>query len=159
MINRYPKEPPTLAELLADPLLKSLTQRDLARFLGITERTLRRWKKTGAPRQSRLLLWAISLHGLDTLQREADNTAALFAGMARSLAEEVDSHRRRISHLISIGRFDCANSPILMDRRESATVAQVAERQDSTGRNGHPASSTSQPVASIPASPMRRSVI
>lgn len=113
MINRYPKEPPTLADLLADPLLRSLKQSDVARFLGVTERTLRRWKKTGAPRQARLLLWAISLHGLDTLQTESDNTAALFAGMARGLAEEVDAHRRRIAHLVRLGDFGSANSPHL----------------------------------------------
>ncbi|KAB0584230.1 hypothetical protein F7Q92_04595 [Ideonella dechloratans] len=102
-----------MAELLADPLLRSLKQSDVARFLDVTERTLRRWKKTGAPRQARLLLWAISLHGLDTLQTEADNTVALFAGMARGLAEEVDAHRRRIAHLIRLGDFGSANSPHL----------------------------------------------
>ena len=157
MINRYPKEPPTLAELLADPLLRSLKQSDVARFLGVTERTLRRWKKTGAPRQARLLMWAISLHGLDTLQTEADNTAALFAGMARGLAEEVDAHRRRINHLISIGRFDSANSPILLGSgREMTTVAQVAEQQDRATSNGDPAGRLNQPVASVLAMPARR---
>lgn len=141
MINRYPKEPPTLADLLADPLLKNIKQRDRARFLGITERTLRRWKKTGAPRQSRLLLWAVSLHGLDTLQCESNNTAALFAGMARNLAEEVDAHRRRIDHLLRLGSFDSANAPLL-----DHAVVGIDHRPQRAADDRRPASPGHQPL-------------
>ena len=112
MINRYPKEPPTLAELLADPLLRSLKQSDVARFLGVTERTLRRWKTTGAPRQARLLLWAISLHGADTLQSESDRTASLYLSMAEARAQDCARMARRVEHLQRLGTFGCANDPV-----------------------------------------------
>jgi len=50
VLNRFPKYIGRLAEVLADPLLKHLTTRDLAEFFDVSERTIRRWKSTETPR-------------------------------------------------------------------------------------------------------------
>ena len=95
MLNRYPKYVGELEDLLADPLLKYLTHKELARFLGVTERTIRRWKNSKTPRHVLLVLWAFSSAGLADRHREAMNTAALHAQLnAALLANEHGRHQR-----------------------------------------------------------------
>lgn len=82
MLNRFPRTPPSLAELLTDPLLATTRSTDLARAFNVSPRTVRRWKNAEAPASVRLALWAFSCHGLHLRQVEAGNLAALLAQLA-----------------------------------------------------------------------------
>lgn len=63
MINRLPRWLPTFAELIEDLGLRPETHPAVARALGVSERTIRRWIAGKAPRVARLSLWWLSRYG------------------------------------------------------------------------------------------------
>lgn len=99
MLNRYPRHPPGLAELLKDPLLKHITTADLAQRFAVHPDTVRRWKRTEAPPSVRLALWAISCAGMDCLAVEGHNTVQLMHQIADQYRAQVDQLKRS-PHLV-----------------------------------------------------------
>lgn len=61
MLNRLPKHPPGLDELLAD--LGHPCPVSVAKALDVSPSTVRRWKRTRAPKTALLALWWLSRWG------------------------------------------------------------------------------------------------
>ncbi len=79
MLNRFPKHLGSLDDLLRDPLLKHLTTHDLATFLDVSERTIRRWKNAETPRH--VLLKAHKLRALAAQTLSPSAKAAFVVGL------------------------------------------------------------------------------
>jgi hypothetical protein len=75
MLNRLPKNLPTLADLLAD--LGNPTPESVAKALGVSASTVRRWKRTTAPRTALLALWWLSRWGQSAWDCEMHQRQAL----------------------------------------------------------------------------------
>lgn len=85
----------------------------IARYLGVTERTLRRWRHRGAPRAAHLALYWESRFGMSALEAERGNLIAHYHGLAGMHSREVQRLRRIVAKL-EAERFDAAaNSPFL----------------------------------------------
>lgn len=112
MIRRFPKAPPTFAQLMDDPLLAGLPEEAVCRVFDVSPRSVRRWRTTGAPRSVRLALWAVSLEGASTWEAEAHNRADMAQGLTRCLSEEVERLRGLLVLLLGLGDFGAANDPL-----------------------------------------------
>lgn len=62
MLNRLPRRTPQFRALIAD-VCPTSTDAEIAEALGVSTRTVSRWKKTGAPRMALLALWWLSRWG------------------------------------------------------------------------------------------------
>lgn len=95
MLNRLPSGTGSFEDLLAD---LGLTARDtprIARALGVSERTVWRWKKTNAPRMALLSLWWLSREGHSTWDCEMFNRTQLALAMNRSLWQHIGELKRK----------------------------------------------------------------
>ena len=100
MLSTLPNFVPSLS-ILVDDLGARPNQ--IANALDVSERTLRRWiAKDQAPRPVMLALFYCSTWGRSAVHCEAENSARLYAGLARCLLEE------RGQHLVTL-RADAAN--------------------------------------------------
>jgi len=107
-----PRATPALSQLLPD--LGNPSPREIARYLGVTERTVYAWKAAGcAPRAASLALFWESSYGRSALDCELHNSAMVHKRHADSLARHVVNLEARIARLEKIGRFDSANAPLL----------------------------------------------
>lgn len=109
MLNRLPTRTHDLVELLrsiGDP-----PDREVAKVFGVTARTVRRWKKHGAPRPVLFSLWWLSPAGQRALAVEMHNALQLQEGLARAYRRDVERLQGLVNHLCSIGDFGCANDP------------------------------------------------
>lgn len=88
MINRLPRWLPTFAELIEDLGLRPETHPAVARALGVSERTIRRWIAGKAPRVARLSLWWLSRYGYSEWACEMERRAYFPAAMARAVVDE-----------------------------------------------------------------------
>lgn len=110
MLNRLPRQLPALPTMLAD--LGNPGAAVLARALGVTERTARRWLADGnAPRPALLALFWVTRWGQSEAHSEAHNSAAMHAGMVGCLQREIAALRRELARVLSLGEFGAANSP------------------------------------------------
>lgn len=107
-----PRATPALSLLLPD--LGHPSPREIANYLGVTERTVYHWKAADcAPRAAALALFWESSYGRSALDCELHNTAMVHKRHADSLARHVVNLEARIARLEKIGRFDSANAPLL----------------------------------------------
>src|SRR6218665_133106 len=63
MLNRLPSDPGSFRDLLSDLGLKSSDAPRIARALDVSESTIWRWMRDGAPKTACLSLWWLSHHG------------------------------------------------------------------------------------------------
>ncbi len=105
-----PSSLPHLQTLVDD--IGSPSSKALAKALGVSERTVRRWMRAGqAPRVVLLALFWVSRWGRSALDVELQHDAMLYRALARSLEKERDDLRHRLQRLGSIGEFGSANDP------------------------------------------------
>lgn len=88
MLNRLPKEPGSFAEIEVDIGTNPADAPQLARALGVSERTIWRWRRSGAPRVARLALWWLTRNGLSTWDAEAFNRVTMIEGWMAAHSRE-----------------------------------------------------------------------
>ena len=107
-----PRSIPALSQVLPD--LGHPSAREIANYLGVTERTVYGWKATDAPPRAVLLaLFWESSYGRSALDAELHNSAQVYRNLSESLNLEAQNLRTRIARLERLGTFDCANAPFL----------------------------------------------
>ena len=119
MLNRMPTKLPTLKEMMQDCC--NATPHQLAKALGVDERTVWRWlKEDSAPRPALLALFWLTRWGMSVTNAEVHNLASLHMGLSRSLRSELDQAQQQIKalqgqiqHLGRLGDFGSANDPAL----------------------------------------------
>lgn len=110
-LNRLPKHTPSLGVMLGD--IGSPDNRSLAKALGVSERTVRDWKrKDAAPRPVMLALFWLTRCGQQWLDVELYNLNTMHANLARCFRLRNDELQQRIEQLIAIGEFGSANDPM-----------------------------------------------
>lgn len=109
-LHRLPRSVPPLPVLLAD--LGNPTTREVARALGVTERTVWRWLADGAaPRPATLALFWLTSWGWSCVESEARRAIDDARGYASALRTELDALRVELARVLSLGEFGSANSP------------------------------------------------
>lgn len=120
MLNRLPRTLPPLSALLDD--IGNPAAGAVARALGVTERTLRRWQADDqAPRCAALALFWLTRWGMSATNAEAHNAAVLHAAHARALTDEVARLRAELARVLALADSGAANMPSLA----VAPLAQV----------------------------------
>ena len=112
MLNRLPTptQLPPLQWMLDD--IGNPTARALARALGVTPITVKRWRSAGtAPRPVLLAIFWLTRWGMSVVHCEAENAACLHAGMAVGLRREVQTLNGQLAQLGRIADFGSANDP------------------------------------------------
>lgn len=86
MLRLIPRHVPPLSMLMSD---LSISPRELARSLHVSERSIYRWmSKDHAPRAVMLSLFLCSRWGVSMVSAESENAARMWAGFARCLMDE-----------------------------------------------------------------------
>lgn len=102
---------PPFSVMLDDLTIRAA--RPIALHLGISVRTLERYRRTGnAPRAAQLALYFETQWGLRAVNCQAVNGERVALGLARSLQRETAMLRARIARLEETGDFGAANSPL-----------------------------------------------
>ena len=110
MLILIPKHVPPLSMMLAD--MANPKPREVARALGVTERTVQRWLRADrAPRAVLLALFWLTRWGQSAVDCHAHNSATLSAAVAASLTREVENLNAKVGRLARIGDFGAANDP------------------------------------------------
>jgi len=110
-----PTQTPHILTLLDD--LPTRDDKLIARHLGVTARTIARWRdQEGAPRMAHLALFWETRWGLSVAHCHAVNGERVALGLARSLERENATLRTRIARLEEMGDFGAANSPLYATR-------------------------------------------
>lgn len=105
-----PSQLPPLSMIL-DDLHGDRSPQALARHLGVSALTVRRWLKAGEfPRAAALALFWETRWGLGTLHAEAVNLVRTHMGLNRALKNENAALRRRIARLEALS-YGAANAP------------------------------------------------
>lgn len=108
---RAPTQTPPIGLLLDD--LPTRDAQRIARHLGVSTRTLARWRSAGdAPRLAHLALFWETRWGLSVVACDAVNGEAVARGLARALERECTTLRTRIARLEEMGDFGAANAPL-----------------------------------------------
>jgi hypothetical protein len=111
MINRLPRLLPPLSSILDD--IGRPEPRQLARALGVSERTIRRWiAHDRAPRTAHLSLYWLTRWGMSAVDAEATNNARMYAGLADAYLQELKQARQQLAQLLTIADFGSANDPV-----------------------------------------------
>lgn len=98
---------PQLLEALCHP-----PAHRVARTLGLTLRTVRRYNASGkAPKPVRLSLFWLTGWGRALINEQATADAQLAHALVRSLTDDVQRLEERVSKLLNIGHFGAANDP------------------------------------------------
>lgn len=113
MLNRLPSGTQSFRELLDSLGIAPAEYPRLARLLGVSVRTVFRWRVSDAPLSVRLALWWITPEGLSTWDAEAFNQAQNAREMAASLARDNEALRGLVRRLEATGDFGSANAPTL----------------------------------------------
>jgi len=127
MLNRLPTptQCPPLAQLLDN--LGNPAPPALARAMGVSEPTARRWIRQGyAPRPVLLALFWLTSWGMSAVDAEITNRCRLTAVMVSGLACENERLRAELARVVAAGDFGCANDPIL--RTGSVVAPDVLAR-------------------------------
>lgn len=110
MLCQLPTATPDLSTMLAD--LGQPSSKALARALGVTDRTARRWMATGqAPRPAMLAIFRVTRWGSSQISAHAANGAALAHQLARSLTDENKALRADLARLLALANTGAANVP------------------------------------------------
>jgi len=106
----YPAHLPTFNQMCEDlrlPLDK------IARYLGVSVRTIKRWKKQDAPRAATLALYWESSYGISAMEAQRGNLIACYDALAQMRAREIE-RLKKIILMLEAQRFDeAANAPII----------------------------------------------
>lgn len=109
-----------------DVLLDDLPTHDarrIARYLGVSPRTLARWKASGnPPRLAYLAVFWETRWGVETINCEAINEARIAHGLARALQDQVQALRSRIAYLVGLADFGSANAPLWFEKESPASA-------------------------------------
>jgi|GEM_PF-1178379 len=90
--------------------------RRVARYLDVTENTVKRWAKTGnAPRMASLALFWETRWGQSLLDCDAWNRDQIRIGLVASLQAKVATLEAKIAHLVELGNFGAANDPLFVN--------------------------------------------
>jgi hypothetical protein len=109
-VEQAPKHVPVWHALM-DDLCQPPAHR-VARVLGVSVRTIRRYNATGeAPRVACLALYWLTSWGRYNVNAQAVNDAQVAVGYVNALRAEVNALRDQLEHLIRIGHFGAANDP------------------------------------------------
>lgn len=105
------------------------TAKRLAKALGVSERTVTRWKSSEqAPRAVMLALFWLSRWGQSALRVEAVYTADMARSLVDALTRERDELRAQLQRLGAIGDFGSSNDPnqLTQARRALPTATDSA---------------------------------
>jgi hypothetical protein len=95
-MHKTPRQLPAFSTILAD--LDTRRPRDLARYLGVSERTVFNWCALDqAPRPAHLALFWVTRWGESIISTEAHNAAIYHAQHAAALARENAALRARLA--------------------------------------------------------------
>lgn len=98
MLHRLPAHMPPLSAMLAD--LAHPSAHDVARALGVTERTVYRWiASDDAPRPVLLSLFWVTQWGSQWLDADLYNRATLYQSLAESLQREKLAQEEQSAHM------------------------------------------------------------
>lgn len=100
---------------------------DVAKYLGVSLRTLQRWEAAGAaPRVAMLALFWESKWGIDWFDCNQINTERMLRGSIEALRRQESALRARIARLEALGDFGSANAPLAVATTVAARPGQVA---------------------------------
>lgn len=110
MLFRAPRSLPAFSALLdASPYRPAA----LAQYLGVSERTLARWRaQDAAPRVYELALYWESFYGMQHIETDAHNAACQSAAEAASWKRECERLAGVVSRLEADHDWGSANSPV-----------------------------------------------
>lgn len=137
MLFLLPQHVPPLALILED--IGNPSARELARSLGVTERTAYRWKADPdhVPRLVVLALFWLTRWGQSAVDCQARNTATLYAEQARATQRELELTRADLARVMALGQTGAANdatqrvrplAPVFAFGRRPSPPAVVDER-------------------------------
>jgi hypothetical protein len=110
MLNRLPRQMPPMSWMLDD--IGNPKPRDLARALGVSERTVKGWiARDEAPTPALLALFWLTRWGQQAVDAEAHNAACMHATMVALLRGELAELNVRLQRLGRIADFGSANDP------------------------------------------------
>lgn len=109
MLRLIPTHVPPLATLVAD--LTNPTAAELARALGVSERTVWRWLADGGPQAARLALYWLTPWGWSAHAAEARRRLQDWQALAEARRVQLDALQARFDRLASLGDFGSANAP------------------------------------------------
>lgn len=108
---KAPTQTPHISTLLDDMPTRDLSK--IASHLGVTENTVKQWKKTGnASRLVHLALFWESRWGLSVLDCDIFNRDTLRLGMIDALKRENAQLRAQLERLVALGNSGSANDAI-----------------------------------------------
>lgn len=97
MLHHLPKAPPTFAELADQVAPWDHSGAQLAKALGVSKRTIRRWKKTNGPITARLVLWCLSPHGNNVMRLEMAYGCQITRQQMDALRREASCLRQQLA--------------------------------------------------------------
>lgn len=107
-----PSTLPSFGQLIA--ALDNPRPGELARILGVTERTIRNYAmRDSAPRGVRLALFWLTPWGASALNTHRENELKIQQNLAESLQRENHGLRQRIARLEATGSFGAGNAAVL----------------------------------------------
>ncbi len=111
---------PPLSHILED--LNHPDPAKVARFLGVSTRTVYRWTESDdAPKAARLALYWLTPYARACIFHDEQHRAALHAGLVRTLQDELQALKKEMARVLALADFGCANDVTLMaDARVSA---------------------------------------
>jgi len=115
MLNRLPKFAGNLPDLLAD--IGNPKPAAIAKALDVSERTVQRWMRTGAPRTALLSLWWLSREGHSVWDAEMFNRTQLALATNKALWR-----------LVKENRLEAASQPSEPVTTRTATTIQTLRR-------------------------------
>lgn len=127
MLHLLPRQLPTLALMLDDIGNPSATA--LAQSLGVTVRTVQRWKADpdNVPRLVLAALFWLTRWGQSAVHCDLVNSEGLAQAQLRNQRDEMSRLRRELARLVELRGYGSANDPVNEDVRERG-ADQRAER-------------------------------
>ena len=124
---KAPTQTPNICTLLDDLLTRDAAK--VARHLGVTKNTVKRWAKTGnAPRMAHLALFWETRWGLSVLDADIWNRESLRLGMIDALERENARLVAQLARLVALGHHGAANDAVYSDCERTQTPGAMAKR-------------------------------
>ena len=117
MLQKLPKGTPCIQLILDD--LERPKIKDVAKALGVSERTVYRWiEGKKPPRIACLALWWLTRWGQQEIDASLVDTNALFRQYVHVLIDENERLKAEINRVSGIAEFGSANDPSKLTRSE-----------------------------------------